>query len=526
MLRNTSVAAKIATSIGAIVVLFAALSGYLLLRQTAANDRSERIFSENVAAAEQLGELDGLLKSVDINILRMLAIGTPATIQQWKQENAGRFTQVDAMLAAIRTRTTDDTGLALVDALTAAYTKMHTGMDNQVTEIEKGDLAAAGRVNATQVKDNADTVFKTLAQLRERNHALAEASNTAGNAEYHSAVLLTLILLAAVTGVAIATTVLLTRSITRPLRRTMHVLERLAQGDLTRQVGLTSGDEIGRMATSLDTALARLRSTLGVIGGSSRTLADAAQGLTSVSSQIAGSTEHTSSQADLVSATAGEVSRSLDSVSTGTEEMTASIREIAGNATEAARVAQSAVQVAEQVNRTVSRLGQSSTEISTVIKLITTIAEQTNLLALNATIEAARAGEAGKGFAVVASEVKDLAQATSQATEDISGRIQAIQNDTADAVQAIAKIAQVIEQIHEYSTTIASAVEEQTATTAEIGRSVSEAASGSTDIAQNISGVADAAQSANAGVAESQRAAHDLARMSAELQQTVAQFTV
>jgi methyl-accepting chemotaxis protein len=161
-----------------------------------------------------------------------------------------------------------------------------------------------------------------------------------------------------------------------------------------------------------------------------------------------------------------------------------------------------------------------------VIKLITTIAEQTNLLALNATIEAARAGEAGKGFAVVASEVKDLAQATSQATEDISGRIQAIQNDTADAVQAIAKIAQVIERIHEYSTTIASAVEEQTATTAEISRSVSEAASGSTDIAANITGVASSAQSANTGVAESQRAADELARMSAELQQTVARFTV
>jgi methyl-accepting chemotaxis protein len=526
MLRNSSVATKITATTGLIVVLFSLLSGILLMRLAAANDRTERIFQENVAGAEQLGELDALLKSVDINILRMLAIGTPATIQQWKRENATRFTQADDLLTAIRDTTTDPAGTALVDTLATAYDKMHTGMDNQVVEIEKGDLKAAGRVNASQVKGNADAVFKTLGELRDRNHSLAEASNTAGDEDYTTALVVALVMLTAAIAVAIVATVLLARSITRPLRRTMDVLHRLANGDLTRQVGLTSHDELGRMGASLDAALARLRNTVGVITGNSQSLADAAQELSGVSTRIAGSTEQTSSRADTVSAAAEQVSRNLDTVSTGTEEMTASIREIAGSASEAARVAQGAVQVAEQVNQTVSRLGQSSAEISTVINLITTIAEQTNLLALNATIEAARAGEAGKGFAVVASEVKDLAQATSQATDDISGRIQAIQNDTADAVQAIAKIAEVIERIHEYSATIASAVEEQTATTTEMGRSVSEAAAGSTGIVQTITGLATAAQSANAGVAESQQAARDLARMSAELQQTVSEFTV
>ena len=134
-----------------------------------------------------------------------------------------------------------------------------------------------------------------------------------------------------------------------------------------------------------------------------------------------------------------------------------------------------------------------------MIKVITSIAQQTNLLALNATIEAARAGEAGKGFAVVANEVKELAKETAKATEDISRKIEAIQTDTKGAVEAIGQIGKMIIQINDIQNTIASAVEEQSATTNEISRNLAEAARGSTEIAQNITGVAEAARSTTAG---------------------------
>ena len=181
---------------------------------------------------------------------------------------------------------------------------------------------------------------------------------------------------------------------------------------------------------------------------------------------------------------------------------------------------------AETTNTTVSRLGASSREIGDVVKVISSIAEQTNLLALNATIEAARAGEVGKGFAVVAKEVKELAQETARATEDISRRVEAIQADTAGAVDAIGQISAVIAEINDFQMTIASAVEEQTATTNEMNRNVLEAANGSQGIASNVAGIADSAAQSLSGVTDAQREAGELAEMGAQLEEAVGRFRV
>ncbi|MCW2567399.1 MAG: chemotaxis sensory transducer [Mycobacterium sp.] len=206
--------------------------------------------------------------------------------------------------------------------------------------------------------------------------------------------------------------------------------------------------------------------------------------------------------------------------------MGSSIGEIARNANEAAKVAAQAVAAAETTTGTVAKLGASSTEIAEVVKVITSIAEQTNLLALNATIEAARAGEAGKGFAVVATEVKELAQETARATEDISRRVEAIQGDTAGAVEAIAEISGIIGRINDYQLTIASAVEEQSATTGEMNRNVAEAATGAGEIAQNITGVAAATDITLSAVTDAQTASEGLAQMSSELHALVSRFRV
>jgi methyl-accepting chemotaxis protein len=317
---------------------------------------------------------------------------------------------------------------------------------------------------------------------------------------------------------------LLARSIVRPLHQVMGVLEAVAAGDMTRQVEVDRRDEVGRMAAAQNRAVASMRQSLALIAANARQLAAASDKLSAVSQQMAAAAEQTATQANVSSAAAEEVSQSVTTASTGADDMGASIREIAKSAASAAKVAASAVKVAQRTNVSVTKLGESSAEIGNVVKVIRSIAHQTNLLALNATIEAARAGEAGKGFTVVANEVKELAKQTAKATEDITNRIEVIQGDTRTAVEAIEQIARIIHAINDTQNTIASAVEEQTATTTEIGRNVSEAARATNEIAQNISGVAQAAQSTTEGANDTRRAAEELARVAADLRQLVSQF--
>ena len=318
------------------------------------------------------------------------------------------------------------------------------------------------------------------------------------------------------------------KTISAPLQYISNRLKDISEGegDLTKTVETHGTDEIGEVATYFNHFVAKLRGMIESISENAEHVATASEELSATSHQITANSEETSAQARVVSQAGEHINHNLQTIATGAEEMTATVNEIAKNAQEAARVATEAVATAEATNETVAKLGASSAEIGKVIEVITSIAQQTNLLALNATIEAARAGEAGKGFAVVANEVKELAKQTAKATEEIGHKITAIQSNTNGAVEAINSIHAVIDKISHISGVIATAVEEQSATTNEMSRNVGEAAKGAGEISQNIAGVAEAAQSTSNSVAESQKATEHLAEMSHQLRQLVGQFKV
>ncbi|MFB2919995.1 methyl-accepting chemotaxis protein [Aerosakkonema funiforme] len=298
----------------------------------------------------------------------------------------------------------------------------------------------------------------------------------------------------------------------------------IAQGDLSQKVENKTVGEFKQLSYNVNLMTTNLTDSVRKIASIAQALAHASEELTKVSQQLNKNAEHTSEQANSASISADEVNLNAQVVATGVEEMSASIKEISKSATDAAMVATNAVKMTQSTNQTIAKLGQSSIEIGNVVKVITSIAQQTNLLALNATIEAARAGEAGKGFAVVANEVKELAKQTAKATEDISQKIETIQSDTKSAVAAIAQITAIINQINDFQNTIASAVEQQTATTNEIARNVAGAAKGTSEIANNINNVAEAAQSTTDVASQTLKFADELALLAAELQTLVSQF--
>lgn len=337
---------------------------------------------------------------------------------------------------------------------------------------------------------------------------------------------ITLIIMLIAAGIISFLAITIARGISIPLAHAVETLEAVANGDLTRHIEVTSGDEVGRLAAALNAMVKRIAAAIKAIGNSSQGLSASSSQLGSISHTMVANAEETTAQAATVAELASQIGDRIHTVSAGTEEMTASIREISQNASEAATVAGNATQLARNASETMNELNVSSSEIGEVIETITSIAAQTKLLALNATIEAARAGEAGKGFAVVADEVKSLAQATTQATEGITDKINAIQSSTANAVEAISRIEEIIIRINDIQGVIASAVEEQAASTNEISQSVSEVSDGSTSISQNISGVAEAAESTSRSTSDTQDAANQLAQMALELQGLVDQFKV
>jgi methyl-accepting chemotaxis protein len=390
----------------------------------------------------------------------------------------------------------------------------YNGFNDQVrSAVQAGRMAAASRImtlgNLVPSNDMMPTLDRAQKLVDDLTHRQLSDVEGRQSQLVGAAIALGVVTLGLLGLLAVA----FFRVVMRPLSEVERGLTEIADGDgdLTRRLTMERRDELGRLAGAFDRFAERIHGVVTEVVASAGQLADGGSELDRASAALSTSTEDASAQAGLVAAAATQASDNVRSAAAGAEQMGQSIREIATNATEAARVATDAVRVAETATGTVTKLGTSSAEIGDVVKLITSIAEQTNLLALNATIEAARAGEAGKGFAVVANEVKELAGETARATKDISARVHVIQGDTRNAVDAIQQVSSIIGSISGFQTTIASAVEEQTATTQEMSRAVAEAAEGIGQIAANIARVADAATMASENVEASRTAATSVA---------------
>jgi methyl-accepting chemotaxis protein len=413
----------------------------------------------------------------------------------------------------------------MYDAIVAAYGEYRKS-DGEVEQMyHQGKAAEGSQSTVTTQKELYNTLSAAIADDIKFNDDGADAANKLSTEIYSSARIWVIGALVCAVAFGLTTALYIAGLISRPVQEMGVVAKHIADGDLTgADITNGSADELGDLGRSINTMQSKLRGVIESIGRNAQQVATASEEFSATSQQISANSEETSAQANVVSAATEEINRNLQTVATSTEEMSASISEIAKNATESAKVAGEALKAAVETNATVTKLGESSAEIGQVIKVITSIAQQTNLLALNATIEAARAGEAGKGFAVVANEVKELAKQTAKATEDIGQRIGAIQTDAKSAADAIKTISGIIGQVNDIASTIATAVEEQSATTSEMSRNVTEAAKGSGEVAKNITGVATAAQSTTAGAGDSQKAAQSLAKMSTELRELVAQF--
>lgn len=291
-----------------------------------------------------------------------------------------------------------------------------------------------------------------------------------------------------------------TASILKPLDYVKEALADISNGNLSKELVIDRKDEIGQIAESVNNTTKQLNGIMHQLTQSSSNLFNSSDEIKLQSSGISQETENMKKNAMLVAASGEElssnmanmsqsaetISRSANSVAAAIEEMNSTINEISRNCTEEARITSQANDQAKKTQQLMIKLGESAKEIGNVTEVIKNIADQTNLLALNATIEAASAGDAGKGFAVVANEVKELARQSANASEQISAQISGIQKDAKVAIDAIQEITQIVDKVVGISSSVAAAIEEQSATAKEISMSVNEVSQGTNDISRNI----------------------------------------
>ncbi|KPB63124.1 methyl-accepting chemotaxis protein [Pseudomonas amygdali] len=532
---------RLMASTFAIIVAFIALSFFMIHTLKTSTENVDALYNRDFLATEAVNNIDGALTRVDINILRMIAIGNPEQTAGWKNENEAAFAKLDELTVLLGKNTAETLDVTLTQQLQRDYTKLRDGMRHQTSVIQTGDIAAATNINRTEVKPFAEQVFKTLQTLREQGKQKAgerfdaqEASATRTNN-----LSITATLLIAVLGVVV--TLLTIRSILAAIGGepdTVATITRtIARGDLSSTIKVNANDNTS-VAAAVIAMQTQLRDTLQQISNSATQLAAAAEEMTAITEDGVQGIQRQNNE--------------IDQAATAVNEMTSAVEEVARNAEHTARSSSNATSAAQAglglVKKTVSAINTMSTDvqktavligeladqsrdIGKVLDVIRGLAEQTNLLALNAAIEAARAGEAGRGFAVVADEVRALAHRTQQSTSEIERLVSNIQNGTDRAVSSMrgntelaSDTLSIAEGANDSLSVISTAVSEINDLNLVIASAAQQQAHVAREVDRNLVNIRDLSAQSSSGAQQTSSASRELSTLALDLNNIVGRF--
>lgn len=555
-LRNLSISAKVMSVVLAISAISAVNSfiGYKAVDDLGAAAAVINRTAVDIKLGAQMNQNILALSRAEYNLAaepgdtRDIEIFIEETKKTFRERIAGAVANSEgeqrAMLANVQ-RMFDDYVPRLENALKAARS-------GEKAQLSAEQINVMNEINVSrQLADQIAAELVRYVDLSERTGN--ERSIAAGDMAGNSSLLLLAIAVAGILG-GIAGALLMSRKyIVKPVLVMVGGLQRLAKGEFDFTIDYTSQtDEVGLIAKTMETfkqnaseRQAMLQAQLedasqkAARADAIRELTDrfqtdvdhaltilnsSATELEATAQSMASTAEETASQSGTIASASTQATANVQMVAGAAEEMSASIKDVSAQIVRTSRLAGEAKSQVTAATTRVTSLKTGAEAIGEIIDLIRSIAEQTNLLALNATIEAARAGEAGKGFAVVASEVKSLANQTAKATEEITTQIGKMQDDVQSTVPMIEQIASIIANLNEISSNVAAAAEQQTTTTVEISRNITEAAQGTEEVSRNIAGLSEAAGANSAATSQVLSTARAVADRSSRLSTQVTDF--
>ena len=552
-ISNVKFLTKILACIGLLALVVAGAIWFATARMSAIDGLYTKIIADDVAAMKASIRANQRIFNFGRLAWRIIAETEMTDTAKTTAEISANRREFVALIDEAKARAP-----RLADRLEEARKKFDA-IHGDFTAVEAAAMAAD---NATAVRltkalaGRNDELRAFMAAVTEDVDRAMQSVSAAASAETAQTITVTIAAIGAALAVVLTFAFLMVQfGVVRPLDRLVAAMRELAAGHFDIALpGLGRRDEIGAIAAAVeaikikaaekarqeadakkaaeDQAAAERKATMRRLADDfEKAVGAIVDGVSSASTELEAAadtltkTAETTQQLSAVVASASEqASSNVQSVASATEEMTGSVGEISRQVQESSNIALEAVKQAQATDARITELSRAAARIGDVVKLITSVAEQTNLLALNATIEAARAGEAGRGFAVVASEVKALALQTAKATEEISSQIAGMQSQTVLSVTAIKEIGATIGRISEIAATIAAAVEEQGAATAEIARNVQEAAKGTGQVAVNIVDVNRGAGETGSASAQVLASARSLSSESSHLKIEVDKF--
>ena len=539
-LRNLNIAPRAFLGFAFIALLVVFLGVFAVNRMTTIRQASLDMGSNQLPSVKYLGNMTENVLRLRIQSSRILINRDPTSLDDAKTRVAlliDKVKQAQKAYAVLPAGTEEQavykTFVATLDTYLIDQSEMMSlSQQNKVDEMRS-------LIN-TRIKDGSDQMGEQLNKLIAINSADADQAGRDANDSYQQAVsgIIVVAVVAALLTVLLAW--LLTRSIVTPLRKAVAVAETIAAGDLSKPIEDDGKDEPARLLSALAAMQANLRQTIHQIAGSATQLASAAEELSAVTEEASRGLQQQNNEIDQaatavneMTAAVEEVARNAVSTSEASSQSNQAAREGRDRVVETVGAIQTMTQDVQNTSVLIEGLATQGRDIGKVLDVIRAIAEQTNLLALNAAIEAARAGEAGRGFAVVADEVRALAHRTAQSTQEIEKMVAGIQNGTGEAVQsmqqsnqrtqntlemaraagvALEQITQSISLINERNLVIASASEEQAQVSREVDR--------------NLVNIRDLATQSAAGANQTSAASHELSRLAVDLNGMVARFVI
>ncbi|CAI8970609.1 Methyl-accepting chemotaxis protein PcaY [Pseudomonas sp. IT-P253] len=539
-LRNLNIAPRAFLGFVFIALLVIVLGVFAVNRMTVIRQASIDIESNQLPSVGFLGNMTENVLRMRILSFRVLVNREPAALQDAQA-------RIGVLVDKLRNAQASYAALPAPPEEAALYKTFTATLDgylqaqNQMLELSRQNkLDEMRTVINTQIKDGTDQMGEQLNKLVALNTGYAKTASADAGEHYSNAItgIIAVAVLAAMMTVLLAW--LLTRSIVTPLNRALQAAETIAGGNLTKAIEIDGKDEPARLLGALSTMQANLRRTIEQIAGSATQLGAAAEELSTVTAEASrglqqqnNEIEQAATAVNEMTAAVEEVARNAVSTSEASNQSTQAAREGRDRVVETVDAIQTMTHDVQNTSVMIEGLAAQGRDIGKVLDVIRAIAEQTNLLALNAAIEAARAGEAGRGFAVVADEVRALAHRTAQSTQEIEKMVAGIQNGTGEAVSsmqqsnqrtqstlemaraagvALEQITQSIHLINERNLVIASASEEQAQVSREVDR--------------NLVNIRDLASQSAAGANQTSAATHELSRLAVDLNALVSRFVI